>query len=127
MVEATPTTGKPCLLEHEGAGLRAVAADHHQPFDAVRGEVAQRLRAAALLAKLLRARAAEERAAHVDDAADVARVERADLILDQALEALPHAEHRHALVERAARDGANGGVHAGRVAAARQDRNAFHA
>ena len=63
----------------------------------------------------------------LDDAADVARIERADLIVDQALKALPHAVDGHALIEGAARDGANGRIHAGGVAAAGQDRNAFHA
>src|SRR5437016_1210231 len=61
------------LAEQLRAGLRAVAADHDEALDAALREVAQRLRAAALLAKLLAARAAEESTADLDDAADLAR------------------------------------------------------
>ena len=80
----------------------------------------------ALLAELLAARAAEEGAAALDDAAHVARAQRLDGVVDQALKAVADAEHLHAPVEGAARDGADGGVHARGVAAARQDCDALH-
>ncbi len=55
------------------AGLRAVAADHHQTVDAARREVPHRLGLAGFLTEFIRARAAEKRTANLDDAADIAR------------------------------------------------------
>ena len=126
MVDAMPTTWTPSWLSMYEPGLRAVAADHHHALDAALGEVAQRLGPAALLAEFRRSGAAQERAADLDDAAHVARTELAELTVDQALPALAHAVHRHALIERAARDGADGRIHAGRVATTRKDRDVLH-
>jgi hypothetical protein len=46
--------------------------------------------------------------------------------LDEALPTLAHAVDRHAQIERAARDGADGGVHAGGVTTTRKDSDMFH-
>ena len=92
-----------------------------------RCEVAQRLGAPGGSRELGAARAAEHRAAALDDAADVARRSGVDGVGEQPGVAVAHAEHLPALGQRAARDRAHRGVHAGRVAAARQDCNLFQA
>ena len=92
--------------EHIRTRLGSVAADHHHTIDAALGEVAKRLGPAAALAEFRGSSAAKERAADLNDAAHVARTELPELTVDQALPTLAHAVDRHALVERAARDGA---------------------
>src|SRR5205823_8037323 len=105
----------PKLAEHVGTRLRPVAANHHDPIDAPLGEVAERLGPAALLGKFRGPGTAEKRPADLDDAAHVARVELAELTVDQALSTLEHAGDRDTLIERTARDGACPRIHAGRV------------
>src|SRR6185503_13437024 len=78
------------------------------------------------LGELRAARAAEDRAAGLDDAADVARGERLDAIAQQSGIAVAHAEDFPAARQRAARHRAHRGVHARGVAAAREDRDALH-
>jgi len=95
-------------------------------IDAPLGEVAERLGPAALLAKFRGPGTAEKRPADLDDAAHVARTELAELTVDQALPTLKHAGDRHALVERAARDGADRRIHVGGIATTRQDRDVLH-
>ena len=114
------------LAEHIRARLRSVAADHHQTVDAPLGEVAKRFGPAALLTEFHGASAAKECAADLNDAAHVARTEQSELTIDQPLPTLTDAVDRHALIERAARDGAYGCIHAGRIAAARKDRDMLH-
>src|SRR5262245_2750999 len=97
-------------------GLRTVSADHHQTVDTVLGEVVQRAALTGLLAKLFRASATQKRAADLDDAADVARSQRADVVVDEALPAMAHAVDGDVAVERAAGDGTDGGVHARSIA-----------
>ena len=116
----------PKLAQHVRARLGPVAADHHDTVDASLGEVAQRLRAAALLAELRGSGAAEKRAADLNDAANVARTERPELTLDQALPTLTDAVNCHALVDRAACDGTYGRIHSGGIATTCQDRDVLH-
>ena len=85
-----------------------------------------RLGPAALLGKFRGPGTAEKRPADLDDAAYVARAELAELTLDQALPTLEDAGNGHALVERAARDGAYRRIHAGGIATTRQDRDLLH-
>src|SRR5208282_2962042 len=101
-------------------------ANRDHTLDAPLGEIAQRLGPAALLAEFRGPGAAEERAADLDDAAHVARAERPELSINQALPTLQHAVHRHALIERTAGDGADGRIHAGGVATTGKDRNVLH-
>src|SRR5438132_4948616 len=116
----------PELAEHVRARLRSVAANHHHAIDAPLGEVAKRLGPAALLAEFRGSSAAEKRAADLNDAAHVARIELSELTVDQALPTLEHAGDRHALIERTARDGAYGRIHAGGIATTRNDRDMLH-
>jgi len=112
--------------ERRRAALRAVAADHHQRLDAARRELRASAVAGRLLAELRRARAAQHRAAPLDDAADIARGERRERVGEQPGVAVGDAEHLPAARERRARDRADRGVHAGRVAAAGEHRDARH-
>ena len=116
----------PKLAEHVGAGLRSVAADHHDAIDAQLGEVAKRFGAAALVAEFGRSSGAEKRSADLNDAADVARTELLELAVNQALPTLAHAIDRHALIERTAGDRAYGRIHAGGVTTTRKDRDLLH-
>src|SRR5207247_2537949 len=100
------------------AGLRAVAADHHQAVDAAGGEVAQRRAAPGGLGELGAARAAEHGAAVLHDAADVARAQRLHGVGEEPGVAVAHAEHLRTPGECGARHGAHRGVHAGRGATA---------
>jgi hypothetical protein len=90
------------------------------------GEVAKRLGPAAFLAEFRGSGAAKKRAADLNDAAHVARTELPELTVDQALPTLEHAIHRHALVERAACDGAYGRIHAGGITTTGQYRDVLH-
>jgi hypothetical protein len=116
----------PKLAQHVRAGLSPVAADHHHTVDASLGEVAQSFRPATLLAKFRGSSAAKKRAADLNDAAYVTRTQRPELTVDQAPPTLTHAVHRHALIDRTARDGAYGRIHAWGVATTCQDRDVLH-
>jgi hypothetical protein len=78
------------------------------------------------LGELRAAGAAEHRAAGLDDAAHIPRGERVQVVGEKPGVAVVDAEHFPSLREAGAHDGAHGGVHARRVAAARQDCNLFH-
>src|SRR5262245_36385542 len=103
---------------------RVVASDGHERVDAV---VAERLDDAldpVLLLGGIRPRGAEDGAAQREDAADVGRRE----LIDEALFEAPgpavlHATDLVSTLERAAGDGADGGVEPGRVSTAGQDSN----
>src|SRR5262249_1824242 len=56
----------------------------------------------------------------------VARIELSELTVDQALPTLEHSRDRHALIERTARDGAYGRIHAGGITPTRKDRQVLH-
>ncbi len=114
------------LAQHVGARLRSVAADHHHAVDAPLGEVAQSFGPAAFLAKFGGPGAAQKRAADLDDAAHVACAELAEMTVDEALPTLSHAIDRHALIERAAGDGADRRIHTGGIATTCEDRDVFH-
>jgi len=60
--------------------------------------------------------ATEHGAALLNDAADRPRVQRREAPFDQADIALPDTKHVPPAIERTARHGANGGVHARRIA-----------
>ena len=109
------------MRQRQRAGLRAVAADDHQPVDAARARGCSRPRARTASSLNSGSRALPRNVPpRCQDAADVAGAERLDLPLDQAGVAVADAEHLPALVEAGADDGADGGVHAGRIAAAGQ-------
>ena len=90
------------------------------------GEVAKRFGPAALVAEFGRTSGAQKRSADLNNASHVARTELAELTLDQSLPALAHSIDRHALIERAAGDGAYGRIHARGITATRQDRDLLH-
>src|SRR5205814_2679248 len=69
--------------EARRARLRAVAADHHQSIDRPVAEVAEGLGAAGRLGEFRAAGAAEDRAARLDDAADVPRRKRLERVGQQ--------------------------------------------
>src|SRR6266404_65631 len=116
----------PKLAEHVRARLRSVAANHHHTIDALLGEIAKRLGPATLLAEFRGPSTAKKRAADLNDAAHVPCTERSELTLDQALPTLAHSVDRHALIERTARDGAYGRIHAGRITTTRNDCDLLH-
>jgi hypothetical protein len=111
--------GKAFLAKARGAGLRAVAADHDERVDRAPAQVPDRLDDSRILAEGRRSRAAEKRAAALDDAADVARVERIEGVREETRIAVAHAENFPALRDRCAGRRADRCVHAGRIAAAR--------
>src|SRR5690606_35820829 len=76
--------------------------------------------------ELLAPRAAEDRAAVLDDAADVAGAERADAVLHEALEAAVDAEDLPSAVDRAAHDGPDGRIHSGGVSPTRENGDLVH-
>jgi hypothetical protein len=113
--------------ERRRAGLRAVAADDDQRVDAARGEIRERPRASVGFPELGAARAAEDRAAVLDDPADVARGQALHGARYQPGEAVAHAEHFPALGQRGAGHRAHRRVHSGSITAARQDCKFFQA
>jgi len=118
---------EPLARERARAGLRPVAADHDQRVDAARGEVGECPRPPLDFPELGAARAAEDRAAVLDDAPDVARGQALQGARHQPGEAVAHAEHFPALGQRGAGHRAHRRIHSGSVAAARQDCDFFQA
>src|SRR5690606_35409012 len=99
--------------------LRAVAADHDECVGDCRQPI-ERAALADLGLEFLAARAAEHRAAAMDDAPDVAVAELAKRALDQPRVAALDAERAPAAVEGGADDRADRRVHSGRITSARQ-------
>ncbi len=116
----------PKLAEHVRARLRSIAANHHHTIDAPLGEVPKRFGPATLLAEFRGSSTAEKRTADLNDATDVPRIELSELTLDQALPTLAHSVDRHALIERTARDGAYGRIHARGITTTRKDCDVLH-
>ncbi len=112
------------LGEYARAGQRAVAADHHQRRDACGDHVVVGRLAALGGGELLAARRLEDRAALLYDVADTLRLESM-ISLNQGLVSAHDSLHRESVVDRAPRHRAYCGVHAGRVAARRQDADTF--
>src|SRR5690606_4217199 len=104
----------------------AVAADHDQALDAAAPQHGGGLRPARRVEELLGARRAEDRAAALDDVRDVPGVQLDDVVLDEALVPAVDARDAGAVVDRRADDGADGGVHAGRVAPAGEYGDVLH-
>ena len=86
-------------------------------------QVGEAARPDRLVLELAQARAAQERAPALQDAADVARAQRFDQPGDQAGVAVADAENLPALGDAGASGGADGGVHPGCISAAGQDRD----
>jgi hypothetical protein len=118
--------GEAELVQRRGAALAAVAADDDEAVDAAGLEVQQRLVLHLARLELGAARAAEDGARALDDAADVAQAEGDDVVGDEARVAALDAEGLDAAVDRGAGDGADGRVHAGGVTAAREDSDLLH-
>jgi hypothetical protein len=116
----------PLLAEQVGPGEAAVAADHHEPVDAVGQEVGRRRAAALAGAKLRAAGGADRRAALLEDAAHVLPAHASDQrpALNQALVALVDREHLAAAADPGAHHRAHRRVHPRRVPAAGQDADA---
>lgn len=113
------------LGEYARAGQRAVAADHHERRDAVLDDVVVSRLASLGRTELLAARRLEDRAALLYDVTDVLRLKRNDLVGNQASVSPHDSLHLEPVVNRSPRYRANRGVHAGRIAARRQDAHAF--
>ena len=111
-----------CALQEDALGL-----DPRQRVYSPLAQVGERLRPPGGLGELRAARAAQDRAARLDDAADVARGERLEDADQEAGIAVAYREHLAAAGQRAAGHGPHRRIHAGRVAAARQDCNLFQA
>ena len=104
----------------------AVAADGH---DAVQSQ--QLAGVIGLLlpcfgTELVAAGGIQDGAAPVDDAADAGAVHLHEVAVDETLPAPANAHHLNAPAQGAAHHGADGGIHARRVAAGGQDANAFY-
>lgn len=110
----------------QGAAIRAVAADHHQPFDLVLSEHLCGHFAAFGIKELLAARRPQHGAAAVDDPADIARSKRRDVAVDKPAIARSNAVNLNAMVGRRSHHGPDGCVHAGRVAPAGQNTDSLH-
>jgi hypothetical protein len=110
-----------------GTGLRAVAADHHQALDAVGLHARQRLSLASFRLQFDAACRAQHRAATFHDAADVARAEHGEVAGDQAGVAVAHTQHLVAACHAHAHHGADRCIHARRVTATGEHRQACHA
>ena len=113
--------------QRAGAAQRAVAADSDQAVDVEGAQHFGAVGPAFRRVELLAAEGAEEDAAALDDVADVVAVQDDELTVDEADVAVLDAQRLQAAMGAGADDGADAGVHAGRVAAARQDGNSLHA
>ena len=102
------------------AAEAAVAADDDQGVHTALDEVARRLALARARAEVGAAGGAEGGPSLLQDAADIGRGQRPDVVaaVDETLQALVHPEHVEAGVERRAHDSPHRGVHPGGVASA---------
>src|SRR5262249_22263993 len=114
------------LRERQCALLRAVTADDDQPLDALMGQSLYSLMDSFRRLELWAAGAAQHRSSQLDDPTDIPRVQGNEISLDQSGESPADAEDVRAALDGCAGRGPNGGVHAGRIAAARQHRYSFH-
>src|SRR5581483_6336700 len=112
--------------EQRGAVERTLAADHDDALDAGIAEHRRGARAPGRLEELLAPRRAEDRPPVLDDVRDAGARHRTELASEQAGVAPADADHLETAGERVADDGADRGVHARRVAAAREDPDASH-
>jgi hypothetical protein len=69
----------------------------------------------------------QESTALLDDASNISCGKRADVAIDQPSVASPHTEGLKSAFDTGADDGANGSVHAGRIATTGQHCDFFHA
>ena len=104
---------RPLLAEQVRARQAAVAADHDERVDAAVGQIPRGPAPALPGPELRRTRRADHRAAALQDAAHVLRLEAPDRVaaLDQPAVPLLHGVHVDAMVQRRAHDGAQRGVH----------------
>jgi hypothetical protein len=106
------------FVQGRGSGLRAVAADHDQSAQPVITQLIQGLTQAGPGLELFAARGAQHRASRVNDAADIARSQRAQVAGQQPAESVADADRLEASRVCAANHCADRGVHARRIAAA---------
>ena len=111
---------RPLLAEQVRPGQAAVAADHDKRVDTAVGQIPRGPAPALAGPELRRTGRADHRAAALQDAAHVLRLEAADRVaaLDQPAVPLLHGVHVDAMVQGRAHDGAQRGVHPTGVTAA---------
>ena len=118
--------GETRLFRKQGrAAQRPVATDDDEALDAAVDEILVAEHAAFGLFPALAASRPEERAAALDDVADVLALHLVHVLIEQAVVTVVDAPDLDALVERRAHDSARASVHARAVAAARHDCDTF--
>jgi hypothetical protein len=113
-------------MQRMGAAIGTVAADYHKPLDACLFKLARGPGAAFGRHEHGTARRPQHGAAMMDNAAYGARGQRFNLAVNQALIPATNAKNLHIRRNGGANNGAYGGVHAGRVASAGENRDFFH-
>ena len=113
-------------FEEEGAAEAAIAADYDEAFDTVRLHLTSDLGAHGGFVEGGASRRADERAAELNDVADGAVVEDARAVLDEAAVTIEVGNDFYPEPTGRANDSPDGRIHAGRIAAACEDTDAFH-
>ena len=109
------------FAQERRAAQTAVAADDDESFDSLRLELLIRLCTTFRRHETMAASRAEERAASLNDVADILSLHLEHLTVQDAAISVMYAPHFRTFKERRAHDGASRRIHAGAVAAARQD------
>ena len=107
----------------EGETYEAIAADYDQRFDALFREITQSLTATLGCHELRAPGRPEERAAMLNDRADIPTSQRHGLAGNQTLEAVTHTECVEIPLPSSADHGTDCGVHSRGIATAGQDSN----
>ena len=114
------------FLEEVCAVVGSVAADDNESIDFVITYSLGGDASAFGFIEVLASCGAQHCAAEVDDSADRVGREWDDIIVDESLESVSNADAINVVVVASAHDGANGGVHAGRITSACEDGESFH-
>src|SRR5689334_16277479 len=108
------------------SGLRSVAADDDKAGNVFTIELAKGFDASFFFVKFGAPGTAKHGASALDDSTNIAGTQRDEVSIYQSQVALTDADDVPAFGDSGAGDGANGGIHAGCVSAARKHSNFLH-